>query len=308
MESRENIAKQLKTIRDMMRWGVSRFTESKLHYGHGCDRAWDEVWTLLRNNLHLPVDTGDEVLDAQLTLEERLFILVVFETRIRERMPAAYLTGEAWFAGLRFKVDERVIVPRSPIAELIENGFQPWLGKRPEQVGQVLDLCTGSGCIGIACSVYFPEAQVDLVDISDEALEVATMNVTNHDVQDRVNVIKSDLFSALNAEQQYDLIVSNPPYVDAEDLASMPAEFGHEPSLALDGGADGLDLARRILYAAADYLQPEGILVMEVGNSGMTMQQLYPQIPFLWVEFERGGDGVMVFNREELLQYRESFG
>ncbi len=305
MESREQIAKQLSTVRDLLRWGVSRFTESKLHYGHGTDNAFDEVLRLMLNNLHLPIDIGDEVLDARLTLEERTYLLVVFETRIRERIPAAYLTGEAWFAGLSFKVDERVIVPRSPIAELVENGFQPWYGDHALE--RILDLCTGSGCIGIACAHYFPDAEVDLLDLSAEALEVAELNIALHKVGGRVKTIESDLFGALAETSKYDIIVSNPPYVDERDFSTMPEEFKHEPKMALRGGDDGLSFARGILRGAVDYLNPHGLLVLEVGNSGMALEQQYPQVPFTWVEFERGGHGVCVLTRDELMQYRETF-
>ncbi len=306
METREQIAKQLYTIRDYMRWAVSLFHQADLYYGHGTDNPWDEALQLVLHALHLPPEIVPEILDARLTPEERQLLLVVFETRVVERIPAPYLTGRAWFAGLVFKVDERVIVPRSPIAELIENEFQPWVGDM--QVSRILDMCTGCGCIGIASAAYMPQASVDLLDVSVEALEVATMNIAFHSLQDRVRVVQSDLFDQLQPQRDtYDVIVSNPPYVDARDLAVMPEEYHHEPALALEAGEDGLQLAKQILHEAVDYLNADGLLVLEVGNSGMNLEEQYPDVPFTWVEFARGGQGVMVLSREELLQYRDLF-
>jgi ribosomal protein L3 glutamine methyltransferase len=246
------------------------------------------------------------MLAAHLLENERKLIYVVVETRVRERIPVPYLTGEAWFAGLPFKVDERVLIPRSPIAELIETAYQPWLGDHG--VGRMMDLCCGSACIGIASALYLPEVTVDLVDISADALKVAEKNILLHGVEDRVNIIQSDLFQAVSVQAPlYDLIVANPPYVDAGDLASMPAEYRHEPELALASGEDGLELARKILVEAADYLCDDGLLILEVGNSGMTLENNYPDVPFTWIEFERGGQGVLVFKREELVRYRDLF-
>lgn len=305
MEDQQKLVQQLVTIRDYLRWSVSRFNEAKLYYGHGTDNPWDEAMLIIWHCLKLPHNIGDQVLDAKLTDKERKLILVTVETRIIERIPAAYLLGEAWFAGLPFKVDERVLIPRSPIAELIGHQFQPWLGTTDPQ--RILDLCTGSGCIGIACAYAFPQAQVDLLDVSEDALEVARQNIDKHQLQQSVTTVQSDMFAALAPEQQYQLIVSNPPYVDADDLRSMPAEYHHEPALALEADSDGLRFARQILSQAADYLSDDGLLVVEVGNSGEQLEAQYPNIPFTWVEFEHGGDGVFVMTREELLQYRHSF-
>lgn len=305
VDDQHKLSQQLETIRDYMRWSVSRFNQAGLYFGHGTDNAWDEARLIIWHCLKLPHSIGAEVLDAKLTDKERKLILVTVETRIIERIPAAYLLGEAWFAGLPFKVDERVLIPRSPIAELIEHQFQPWLGSTQPQ--RILDLCTGSGCIGIACAYAFPDAEVDLVDISAEALEVARQNIEKHHLQGVVHALQSDLFAELERSQQYQLIVSNPPYVDAQDLSSMPAEYQHEPVLALEADADGLRFARQILSNAADYLSDDGLLVVEVGNSGEHLEAQFPDVPFTWVEFERGGDGVFVMTRQELLQYQGRF-
>ena len=304
METREQIIKELSTVRDYLRWAVSQFTRNQLHFGHGTDNAYDEALQLVLHTLHLPLDSPPQLLDARLTKDERLMVITVLETRIRQRIPTPYLTGEAWFCGLKFKVDERVLIPRSPIGELIEHGFEPWLGGRP--VSNILDLCTGSGCIGIAAAHYFEEAEVDLADLSPDALDVARYNIDRYELQHRVNAIESDLFNALEG-RRYDIIVSNPPYVDQEDLSSMPAEFRHEPALALGSGEDGLDLTRRILREAADHLNPEGILIVEVGNSCIALDESYPGVAFTWLEFERGGHGVFLLTREQLIHYAEQF-
>ncbi len=290
----------LTTIRDFIRWGASRFSAAGLYFGHGTDNAWDESVQLVLHTLHLSVqDSRPEWLDARLTLSEQQAVARLFDRRIRERVPAAYLTGEAWFAGLKFHVDSRVLVPRSPIAELIEAGFEPWLEREPERI---LDLCTGSGCIGIACAYAFEQAQVDLSDISPEALAVARENIALHQLDDRVAAVESDLFSGL-AGREYDLIVSNPPYVDARDLAAMPAEYHAEPALGLASGDDGLDFTRRLLAQAAEHLSEDGLLVVEVGNSQQALEQAFPSLPMVWVEFERGGHGVFVLPASALRAY-----
>lgn len=290
----------LTTIRDFIRWGASRFNAAGLYFGHGTDNAWDESVQLVLHTLHLSVqDSRPEWLDARLTLSEQQAVARMFDRRIRERVPAAYLTGEAWFAGLKFHVDSRVLVPRSPIAELIEAGFEPWLEREPERV---LDLCTGSGCIGIACAYAFEQAQVDLSDISPDALAVARENIALHQLDDRVAAVESDLFSGLSG-RQYDLIVSNPPYVDARDLAAMPAEYHAEPALGLASGDDGLDFTRRLLAQAAEHLSEDGLLVVEVGNSQQALEQAFPSLPMVWVEFERGGHGVFVLPASALRAY-----
>ena len=288
---------ELETVRDFLRWAISRFGEAELFYGHGTDNAQDEAWFLVCSALKLPFDLDGRLLDARLTLTERDHVQELIERRVTERVPAAYLVGEAWFAGLPFFVDERVLVPRSPIAELIEAGFEPWLGGREPQA--ILDLCTGSGCIGIACALAFPEAQVVLSDLSDGALEVARSNIERHEVVERVSCIQSDVFAGL-AGQRFDLIVSNPPYVDQQDLAAMPREYHAEPAMGLGSGDDGLDITRRILSGARDVLNEGGLLIVEVGNSGLALEQAFPELPLMWVEFEHGGHGVFVISREDL--------
>lgn len=292
-----DITQDLKTLRDFLRWAVSTFNREGIFYGHGTDNAWDEALHLVNHLLHLPPAGDQRFLDANLTAEEKQAIVGLVNRRVAERIPVPYLIGEAWFAGLKFAVDERVLIPRSPIAELIEQGFHPWLANEPETI---LDLCTGSGCIGIACAHAFPAARVDLSDISLAALEVARDNIRRHGLEHQVTAIQSDLFDGL-AGKTYDLIVSNPPYVDAVDMASLPAEFRHEPELALASGADGLDFTRRLLTEAAAHLTPDGVLIVEVGNSWPALEAAFPDLPFTWVEFERGGGGVFMLRRDDLV-------
>ena len=286
----------LHTVRDYLRYVSSRFADSPLYFGHGTDNVWDESVQLVMRSLHLPLENNTLFLDARLTREERALILDRMQRRIDDRVPLAYLLGEAWFMGLPFHVDERVLVPRSPLGELIQGGLQPWLGNKP--VGRILDLFTGSGCIGIAAASVFEDAEVDLADISTDALDVAAVNIDYHEVGDRVSTVRSDVFDGL--EGRYDVILSNPPYVDADDIADMPAEYGHEPELGLAAGGDGLDIAHRILARAADYLNPGGLLIVEVGNSWVALQEAYPDMPFTWLEFENGGDGVFLLTAEDL--------
>ena len=291
------MSRELETVRDYLRWIISRFNDAGLYYGHGTDNAQDEAWYLVCGALKLPFDLDGRLLDGRLTEAERQRLEQLVERRISERVPVAYLVGEAWFAGLPFNVDERVLVPRSPLAELIDVGFQPWLGDvEPEHI---LDLCTGSGCIGIACAFAFPEARVVLSDVSADALAVARSNIERHSLSDRVTVLQSDVFAGLEG-QCFDLIVSNPPYVDAEDLAGMPAEYQAEPALGLGSGDDGLDITRRILQQAAGHLNEGGLLVVEVGNSGRALDEAFPELPLTWVEFERGGHGVFVISKDDL--------
>ncbi|MBL85012.1 MAG: 50S ribosomal protein L3 N(5)-glutamine methyltransferase [Marinobacter sp.] len=291
-----NSIDDLHTVRDYLRYVSSRFADSPLYFGHGTDNVWDESVQLVMRSLHLPLENNTLFLDARLTREERALILDRMQRRIDDRVPLAYLLGEAWFMGLPFHVDERVLVPRSPLGELIQGGLQPWLGNKP--VGRILDLCTGSGCIGIAAASVFEDAEVDLADISTDALDVAAVNIDYHEVGDRVSTVRSDVFDGL--EGRYDVILSNPPYVDADDIADMPAEYGHEPELGLAAGGDGLDIAHRILARAADYLNPGGLLIVEVGNSWVALQEAYPDMPFTWLEFENGGDGVFLLTAEDL--------
>lgn len=287
---------ELTTIRDFLRWAASEFISAKLYYGHGTDNPWDEAEQLVLHAIHLAPPLGDEWLGATLLKSERERVVINVQRRIEERIPAAYITGQAWFAGLPYVVDERVLVPRSPISELIEKRFAPWLVNEPQQI---LDLCTGSGCIGIACAHVFPDAYVQLSDISYDALAVAEENIQQHGMTERIFALQSDLFENLLG-QRFDLIVSNPPYVDAEDMASLPDEFHAEPELGLSSGDDGLDFTRRLLQEAADFLTEEGVLVVEVGNSWPALEEAYPALPFIWVEFERGGHGVFVLTAQDL--------
>ncbi|QFU22149.1 50S ribosomal protein L3 N(5)-glutamine methyltransferase [Shewanella eurypsychrophilus] len=296
---------ELRTIGDMLRWGVSRFNDADIYYGHGTDNAWDEVIALVFHALHLPEEIGQQVINSNLTSSEKHKIVELIIRRVRERLPVPYLTNKAFFAGLEFFVDERVLVPRSPIAEMIANRFSPWLYNKP--VNRILDLCTGSACIAIACAYEFEEAEVDALDISSDALDVAQINIENLGVMSRVFPIESDIFSAIPKGPHYDLIVSNPPYVDAEDIDDMPDEYQHEPAIGLASGRDGLDLTKRILANAADYLTEDGLLVVEVGNSMVQLTEQFPDVPFTWVSFENGGDGVFVLTRDQLVENETLF-
>jgi len=299
------LIEDLQTIRDYLRWGMTQFQRAGCFYGHGTDNAYDEALGLLLYTLTLPIDTPLPVLDAKLTRDERVEVLRILRLRFEQRMPAPYITGESWFTGYPFTVDERVLIPRSPIAELIEQRFAPWLTEGLESY-RILDLCTGSGCIGIASALYLPEAEVVISDISDDALDVASTNVQRHDVHDRVQIVQSDLFAALEGES-FDVIVSNPPYVDAHDMSTLPAEFEHEPRLALEAGDDGLDLVCIMLREAASHLNEGGLLIVEVGNSWVALEETYPNVPFTWLEFERGGDGVFLLTREQLIEHANEF-
>jgi ribosomal protein L3 glutamine methyltransferase len=294
---------ELQTVQDMVRWTVSRFNAAQIYYGHGTDNSWDEAIKLILPTLYLPLDIPSEIYSTKLVASERHRIVERVLRRINDRIPVAYLTNKAWFCGLEFYVDERVLVPRSPIGELIERRFEPWLNVEPKHI---LDLCTGSGCIAIACAYAFADAEVDAADISIDALAVAEKNIEEHGLSQRVMPIRSDLFRDV-PEIKYDLIVTNPPYVDAEDMSDLPDEFRREPELGLAAGSDGLKLARRILAMAPDYLTEDGILICEVGNSMVHLIADYPDIPFTWIEFERGGDGVFMLTRSQLIECREHF-
>ncbi|MFY8135990.1 MAG: 50S ribosomal protein L3 N(5)-glutamine methyltransferase [Aquimonas sp.] len=291
---------ELRSLIDFIRYGATRFGQAGLTFGHSYDNALDEATQLVLHALHLPHDLSPAYGAARLTAEERELVLSLFERRIRERIPACYITGEAWFAQLAFKTDPRALVPRSPIAELIESGFEPWLGGR--WVQRALDLCTGSGCIGIATAVHNPEWQVDLVDISEDALDLARENIARFEVGERVRAIRSDLFAGL-AGEQYDLIVSNPPYVTHAEVDALPAEYAHEPELGLRAGDDGLDLALKILRDAPEHLSENGLLIVEVGESERALVRLLPEVPFAWVEFKVGQMGVFVVERGDLVAH-----
>ena len=293
------------TIIDLMRWGASQFVNAGLSYSHGMSSPLDESVYLVLRTLNLPVDTPDTYWQSNVTDTEKSSIFDVFKQRIDKRIPSAYIMKEGWFAGLQFYIDERVLIPRSPIAELVEAQFQPWV--HPDEVESILDLCTGCGCIGIACAYAFPNAEVDLSDISSEALEVAGKNIKMHDASNRVTTYESDLFQFLSNNnkkgKQYDIIVSNPPYVDKEDMTGLADEFHHEPELALSSGNDGLDFTTNLLSQAGDFLTDFGVLVVEVGNSQYHLAEKFPEVPFHWVEFERGGDGVFVLTKQQLKKY-----
>ena len=294
---------ELHTLQDMLRWTVSRFNAAGLFYGHGTDNAWDEAVQLVLPTVYLPLDVPPEVRNSRLTSSERHRIVERVMRRINDRTPVSYLTNVAYFCGMEFFVDERVLVPRSPIGELIENRFEPFLQQEPTRI---MDLCTGSGCIGIACAHMFPEAEVDIVDISVDALAVAEQNITDHGLEQQVIPLRSDLLRDI-PKDKYDLIVTNPPYVDQEDMDSLPEEFRHEPELGLAAGSDGLKLVRRILANASDYLKDDGILICEVGNSMIHMEEQYPHIPFMWLEFANGGHGVFMLTREQLVDCAADF-
>ena len=292
---------ELSTIIDLIRYGASRFNAAGLTFGHSYDNALDEATHLTLHALHLPHDIGPAYGQAKLTLAEKEEVLGLFLRRIEERMPVAYLTGEAWFAGLSFNSDARALVPRSPIAELIERGFQPWLGER--EVRRALDLCTGSGCIAIAMAHYNPEWRVDALDLSDDALALAAENKTRLHA-DNVRLLKSDLFSGVRGEH-YDLIVTNPPYVSNAETDALPQEYSHEPELGLRAGDDGLDFALKILRDAPLHLTDDGLLVCEVGEAEQALVKLLPELPLTWVEFKVGQMGVFVAERHDLVTHNK---
>jgi len=291
---------ELHSIRDFIRWGASRFIEEALFFGHGTDNAWDEAVVLVLHGLFLPPESDSQILDARITRPEKKRVVAILNRRVNERVPAPYITGVARFCDLEFSVDERVLIPRSPIAELIERHFEPWCESPPQRI---LDLCCGSACIGIASAYEFPDAQIDVVDISANALEVAAENILMHELEGRVRTVESDLFQGLSGEC-YDLIVSNPPYVDEEDFNSMPSEYHHEPEIALSSGDDGLDFTRRLLNEAPYHLNEGGVLIVEVGNSWPALELSFPDIPFMWIEFERGGHGVFALSREQIITHK----
>lgn len=284
-------------MRELIERSARRLQRARLHFGHGTDNAWDEAAALVWHALRLPARGGAAVYERRVRGADVERAVRLVTRRITERVPAVYLTGRTWFAGLPFHVDPRVLVPRSPIAELIERRFVPWID--PRRVRRVLDIGTGSGCIAIACAKAFPGARVDASDISRDALDVARRNVRAHRLSRRVRLVASDHFGALG-RMRYDIIVSNPPYVGAREMASLPPEYRHEPRLALAAGRDGLDSVRAILREAGRHLRPGGILVVEVGNTERAVRRAYPKLPFVWLEFVRGGGGVFVLSAEQL--------
>ncbi len=286
------------TVRDWLRFAVSRFNETRLFFGHGSDNAFDEAAYLILHTLHLPLDRLEPFLDASLTHAESAEVQAVIERRVNERLPAAYLTQEAWLGGHRFYVDERVIVPRSFIAELLHDQLVPWVDD-PERITRVLDLCTGSGCLAILAALAYPHARVDAVDLSKDALAVATRNVADYGLQERLELIESDLFAALDG-RTYDVIISNPPYVNAESVAALPPEYQAEPALALGSGEDGLDATRTILAEARAHLNPGGVLVVEIGHNRDVLEAAYPTLPFTWLDTASGDQYVFMLQREDL--------
>lgn len=290
----------MKTLRDMVRFGASEFVRNDLVFGHGTDNALDDALQLVLHACRLDYSLPGEYLDCRLSKAEREEIYDLFRQRIEQRVPAAYLTGKAWFAGMEFEVTPDVLVPRSPIAELIQQHFDPWVEQG--KVRRILDLCTGSGCIGIACAAHFPDAKVDLADISHKALQVAGRNIERHHLEHRVHQVESDLFDNIPDDRQYDLIVSNPPYVSKGEYDELPAEYRNEPMIGLEAGLDGMDIVARILARAASYLSPGGIMIVEVGASAELCLKRFPQYPFMWLDFEYGGDGVFLLTREQLVE------
>jgi ribosomal protein L3 glutamine methyltransferase len=289
---------ELHTLRDWLRFAVSAFNEAKLFFGHGSNNAYDEAAYLILHTLHLPLDTLEPFLDARLTIHERNALLAILSKRVETRLPAAYLTHEAWLGDFRFYVDNRVIVPRSFIAELLREQLAPW-AEDAESVTSVLDLCTGSGCLAILAALAFPNAGIDAADISKDALEVARRNVHDYALEDRVHLVQSDLFAGLQG-RTYDIIISNPPYVDAPSMAELPAEYRHEPNLALASGEDGLNATREILRAAAEHLNPGGILVVEIGHNRDALEAGCPDLAFNWLDVAAGDEYVFLLRREDL--------
>ena len=285
------------TVADLIRMGAARFEHARLAFGHGTDNAIDEAAALVFHALGLDHDDAAAAYAVQPDAAGVARVRALFDERIAKRVPAAYLMGRMWFAGLEFEVDPRVIVPRSPFAELVHDRFEPWID--PGRVRRILDIGTGSGCIAIACAMAFPDATVDAVDVSPQALEVAQRNVARHGVGDRVRLYLGDVYAPLG-DARYDLIVSNPPYVSEAEMQELPPEYLHEPDLALRAGADGLDVVRRILGGLSRHLEPDGALFVEVGDSDVRVQEAFPDLPLTWIEFAHGGGGVFLLRAEDL--------
>ena len=286
------------TVRDLLRFAVTRFNQAELSFGHVSANAYDEAAYLVLHTLHLPLDLLEPFLDAKLTAAEIDAVLSVIERRATERVPAAYITQEAWMHGFRFHVDERVIVPRSFIGELLQDGLQPYV-EDPEQVGAVLELCTGSGCLAVLAAHAFPNADIDAVDLSQPALEVATRNVDEYNLDERIALFEGDLFAPL-PERRYDVIITNPPYVNADSMAALPAEYRHEPEMALAGGADGMDIVRRILSQARNWLTDDGVLVIEIGNERANVEAAFGGLDLVWLSTSAGDDNVFLIQAADL--------
>ena len=289
---------QFSTVRDLLRFAVSRFNEAKLTFGHGSLNAYDEAAYLILNTLHLPLDTLEPFLDAKLTSQELEHVVTILEQRVIERIPAAYLTHEAWLGDFNFYVDDRVLVPRSFIAELLRTRLSPWIADA-DSVNNALDLCTGSACLAVLMAHAFPNAAIDASDISPDALQVARRNVTDYGLDHQITLVESDLFAGLSG-CRYDLIVSNPPYVNADSMQRLPEEYLHEPQLALASGQDGLDAVRRIIELAPQYLTASGLLIVEIGHNRDVLEQAYPNVNFTWLETSAGDEFVFLLTREQL--------
>ncbi|MDO9281806.1 MAG: 50S ribosomal protein L3 N(5)-glutamine methyltransferase [Methylotenera sp.] len=294
----QQITTELFTIRDWIRFAVSKFEASDIFYGHGTDNGYDEAVWLIMSALHLPMDTLDNFFDARLTEAERTKLADFIEQRISKHTPTAYLLKEAWLQGLKFYVDERVLIPRSFIAELLNNDLSPWI-EFPELIESAADICTGSGCLGILLASAFPNAAIDVIDISQDAIDVANINIANYGLEAQITAIKSDMFSALNGKK-YDVIISNPPYVDAPAMAALPAEYRNEPQLALGSGEAGLDHTHTILREAANYLTDDGILIVEIGHNREALEAAYPNIVFNWLEVSSGNEFVFLLTKSQL--------
>ena len=290
---------ELFTIRDWIRYAVSQFEASDVFYGHGTDNAYDEAVWLIMSGLHLPMDTLNNFLDARITSEERIKLANFIEQRISKHTPTAYLLKEAWLQGLKFYVDERVLIPRSFIAELLADGLSTWI-EFPEMVESAADICTGSGCLGILLASVFPNAEIDEIDISQDAIDVANINIANYSLQEQVTAIKSDMFTALKGKK-YDLIISNPPYVDAPSMAALPQEYQNEPQLALGSGDAGLDHTHTILREAGNYLNDDGILIVEIGHNREALEAAYPNIIFNWLDVSSGNEFVFLLTKSQLI-------
>ncbi|MBM2830735.1 MAG: prmB [Gammaproteobacteria bacterium] len=295
-----NVVESISTLRQLIDWTAEQLNAADLFFGHGTDNAYDEAVFLVLRSIQLPFDVADKVLDQALEQEEKERILSVINERIKTKRPVAYILGEAWFAGMSFYVNEGVLIPRTPFAELITEKFSPWCEE--DNVKRILDIGTGCGCIAIVSAFAFPDAKIDAIDISTEALAVARKNVERYKLDDRITVIHSDLFENIG-DIQYDLIIANPPYVSNDELANLPAEYHYEPVIGLHAGHDGLDVVKQILNSAREHLTGQGVLAVEVGNSQQALINYYPQVPFLWLDLQHGGEGVFLLTQQELLQW-----